>query len=132
MARPIEETMIVPQDYSEFATVFPGIYRKISERLNSQVLVERIAAYLTTERRIIFSHKPEFVTPAIYLIYGGGTAQPAATGVCMFSRSDTGLILPFANHSPSGVSISIQVINGDLQLALSSGEGAYEVSLIFI
>lgn len=124
--------MIVPSEYSEFATIFPTIYRKISERLNSQVSIERLAAFLNTERRIVYSYKPEFISPAFYLVYGVDTTMPAISGVIMFSKSGSGLILPFSSHSPSGVSLSIQATNGDLQLSLSSGEGTFEISLLFI
>lgn len=132
MAKPIEETMIVPSEYEEFASVFPAIYRKISERLNNQVNIERVASFLTTERRVVFSYKPDFITPAIYLIYGADSTMPATCGVCMFSKVGSGVILPFSNFSPGGVSISIQVIDGDLHLGLSSGQGTYEISLLFI
>lgn len=132
MPKPIEETMIVPSEYSEFATVFPAIYRKISERLNNQSSVEKIAAFLSTEKKVVFSYKPDFVTPAMYLIYGQTALLPAACGICMFSKGDRGLILPFTNHSPAGVSISMQLVDGDLELGLSSGEGAFEISLLFI
>lgn len=130
--QPIEETLIVPPEYSEFSKIFPSIYRKISERLNDKSFLEQIVAYIGTNNKTIYSHLTNDVQSLLYIIFGNADKQPATVGICIVFADKTGLLLPLANHSPSGDTLSVQLNSGDLQVSLSAGEGLFEIKLLFL
>lgn len=130
--QPIEETLIIPTEYSEFATIFPSIYRKISERLNDHAVLERMTAYVDTNPKTIYSHVNENLQTFIYMVFGDSATQPGAVGVCTIFADGTGIVLPLATHTPGNDTLSVQLNRRDLQLSLSSGAGLFEIKPLFL
>lgn len=130
--QPIEETLIIPNEYSEFATIFPSIYRKISERLNDHAVLERMAAYIDTNVKTIYSHVSENLQSFIYMIFGDSASQPAVVGIGTIFADGSGILLPLATHTPTTNTLSVQLNGRDLQLSLSNGSGLFEIKLLFL
>lgn len=130
--RPIEETLIIPSEYSEFATIFPSIYRKISERLNDRAVLERMVAHIDTTKKTVYSHLDDNLQAFIYMVFGDSATQPAAVGVCTIFPDGSGVLFPLASHTPSSITLSVQLNGRDLQLSLSNGTGIFEIKLLFL
>lgn len=131
MDKPIEETLIIPGEFSQFATVFPSIYRKISERLNGNPSLERHSLFLDQTPKLVYSlQNLDQARACFYLVFGNDASQPATVGLAFFYPSGSGIVTPLVSHGAARFVMTIT--NGDLQLSLSSGFGEFQFRLLLL
>lgn len=131
MDKPIEETLIVPGEFSQFATIFPSIYRKISERLNGNPNVARQSLFLDQTPKLVYSvQNLDQSRACFYLIFGNDASQPASVGIAFFYPGGSGVILPLSSFG--SVRFGITITNGDMQISLSSGFGEFQFRMLLL
>lgn len=134
MQTPLEESLTISNEFSEFMTTFPGIYRKISQRLNRGVDVEKSTVHLWNAYTTIYSFATNATQSFLYFVRGEDLAKPMAAGFGVCFQDNKGFILPVAQHTPTNLKIDIRIENGELRSAVTSGGngfGVYEFNLIF-
>lgn len=132
MPQPIEETLIVPEDFSEFITTFPGIYRKISQRLNSGADIERISVQLDTYQKFVYAQTTDETRAFLYFINGEGPAAPLSFGMGTFFANKTGILMPISNYTPGNIQLNVRIIAGEILASVSSGSGVFDFKLLFL
>lgn len=131
MPQPIEETITIFNDFPEFMTSFPGIYRKISHRLNHGVDVQQISVYLNTTQKVIYSFDSNETQTFLYLIRGNKLYNQIMVGCGVSFGDQGGVLLPIAaTSSHSNIRLTIQSL--DLMASLSVGEDSYEFYILFL
>lgn len=134
MRTPLEETVTLSNDFTEFMTTFPGIYRKISQRLNRNVDIEKSTVHLWNAYTTVYSFATNDTQSFLYFVRGEDPSKPMASGFGVCFSDNKGFILPIANHTPSNLKIDIRIENGELRASVTSGGtgfGVYEFNLIF-
>lgn len=132
MPQPIEETLIVPDDFAEFMTTFPGIYRKISQRLNSSADIERVSVHLDTATKFIYTQTVNETRPFLYFVHGEGPGNPVSFGLGVFFANRTGVLLPISNYTPGNIQVNVRIVSGEIVASLSSGSGLFDFKLLFL
>lgn len=132
MPQPIEETLIVPEDFSEFIATFPGIYRKISQRLNSGADIERISVQLDTTAKLVYAQTTNETRAFLYFVNGEGPGAPLTFGMGTFFANKTGVLMPIANYTPSNIRLDARIISGEIFASVSSGSGVFDFKLLFL
>lgn len=131
MQTPLEESLTISNEFSEFMTTFPGIYRKISQRLNHSLEVQEIPVSLGTAPTTVHSFDANTKQPFLYFICGSEPSQPIALGCGVSFGIQGGLILPIS-QSPGNTKIQVSIQSRELVVSLSSGVGLYTFYLLFL
>lgn len=132
MPQPIEETLIIPDDFSEFITTFPGIYRKISQRLNSGADIERISVQLDASQKFVYAQTTSETRAFLYFVNGEGPGAPLTFGMGTFFANKTGVLMPIANYTPGNVRLDVRIVAGEILASVSSGGGVFDFKLLFL
>lgn len=131
MSQPIEETLTIFDDFSEFMTSFPAIYRKISQRLNRVAHVQQIPVSLGSAQTTVYSFDANTIQPFLYFVCGENPSEPMSAG-CGASFGSQGGELLRSFQSPGNTKIQISIQAGELVASLSSGTGLYTFYLLFL
>lgn len=132
MPQPIEETLIVPDDFSEFITTFPGIYRKISQRLNSGADIERISVQLDATAKLVYAQTTNETRAFLYFVNGEGSGAPLTFGMGTFFANKTGVLMPISNYTPGNIRLDVRIVAGEILASVSSGSGVFDFKLLFL
>lgn len=131
MEEPIEETLIMPQDFDEFSVVFPGIYRKISEHLNKSPYLYKKRVRLTPEASQVyafgfFTQPQEFA----YAFYGESKTEPHEFGVGLYFPDGAGISTSIFK-SPNA-QFRVITAPGELLASVASGVQDVYFRLLFL
>lgn len=132
MQQPIEETLILQDDFSEFITTFPGIYRKISQRLNSGARLENSSTLLDATLKPIYNHTFGETSSFLYFIVGESASAPMTFGIGAFFANKTGIVLPVSNYTPGGSRLDVRVVGDEIQASVTPGTGSFLIKLLFL
>lgn len=129
---PIEETVIAPDQYEDFAPLFPTIYHTLAETLNRKAETEGKEITLTTEPTTLTSfHGLSERTALVFII---GSSENLPTSVYLYASF--GLVgninRTIYSHVPGQQTIFMAPRQNLLVASLNSGKGRFRIRILHI
>lgn len=129
MVEPLEETIIIPENFSDFRVNFSSEYRKLARLLNESPNSYKETVVLTSTPNQIYNFGIEW-TPSIvkYAFFGEERGDPHQIGVGLYYPGRDGEIMTFAKSPNAQFILSIQ--DGYFVASIASGEKRFNFRLM--
>lgn len=131
-ASPIEDTIIVPSKYEDFAGLFPTVYHNVATYLNRKVEADGDEITLTNIPKPIASFEGLAERTVLVFILGMGPSLPSLVSVYVSFGLLGDRVVNITTHVPGRQTIYLSSSKNTLQAALNSGTGTFRTRLVYL
>lgn len=129
---PIEDTVIVPSKYEDFAGLFPTVYNKVATYLNRKVEADGDEIILTKIPKPIASFEGFAERTVLVFIIGTAPSLPSLVAVYVSFGLLGDRVVNITSHVPGNQVIYLSSSKNALQASINSGTGTFRTRLVYL